>query len=684
MSFRVAVRRLATAPPSAKALNLDARAPKAALCILQQFEKPRVMMSFIRRLSKSAIGTVVLVVILLAIVASFALADMSNFNMGSNSSTLVDVGDETITDRDMSTSMQRVLTQAQAQNPEATYASLAGQYGVVLDQTIDERALLAFAADHGFVVSKRLVDAEIASLPQNRGLDGKFSDQAYAAFLQQQQMTDADIRRLLNVAIAQRLVLAPAVVDARVPVGVARPYASMLLEERQGQLALVPTEIFQAGLNPSDGDLQSFYVQNRQRYVVPEQRVLQMARIGPETVAAVTPSEAEVAAYYRANIAKYRGAETRVISQAVVQDKAQADAIAARARGGATFVAAAAPSGLSAADVSVGPQNKAQLSGLAGDAVANATFAAADKAIVGPIRSDLGWHVIRVDEIRAAAGQSLDQARGEIAGGLAVSKRKEALADLITRVEESIADGSSFAEATAAAKLVVIATPPISSGGAARENPAYRFPAELAPALKTGFMQEDGDAAEVVTLPGDAGYVLVGVDRIVEAAPAPLAQIRNRVRADWVKRKSADRARAVASDIAAKVARGISFEQAIAGAGIKLPPVEPVTARRIQLSQANADALAPLKMLFALAQGKSRLVADPSGRGFFVVKTNRITPGNAGGNPALIAQTQAAFQQTTPDELAAQLLNAMKADAGVKRNEEAIAASKRRITGSGN
>ncbi|WP_347717492.1 hypothetical protein [Sphingomonas sp.] len=132
------------------------------------------------------------------------------------------------------------------------------------------------------------------------------------------------------------------------------------------------------------------------------------------------------------------------------------------------------------------------------------------------------------------------------------------------------------------------------------------------------------------------------------------------------------------------MARGISFEQAIAGAGVKLPPVEPVTARRIQLSQANADALAPLKMLFALAQGKSRLVADPSGRGFFVVKTNRITPGNAGGNPVLIAQTQAAFQQTTPDELAAQLLNAMKADAGVKRNEEAIAASKRRITGSGN
>ena len=109
-----------------------------------------------------------------------------------------------------------------------------------------------------------------------------------------------------------------------------------------------------------------------------------------------------------------------------------------------------------------------------------------------------------------------------------------------------------------------------------------------------------------------------------------------------------------------------------------------MTARRIQLSQANADAVAPLKMLFTLGAGKSRLVADPSGRGFFVVKTNKITPGDASGNPALIAQTQAAFQQNAPDELAAQLLTALKVDIGVKRNDKAIAAAKQRITGSGN
>jgi peptidyl-prolyl cis-trans isomerase D len=642
------------------------------------------MLSFFRRLSNSWIGASVMVLILLMILAGFAMQDIrsvfsGNFGMGKG--TLVKVGDEQLTERDLDSAMKRALNQARQENPEATYSTIASQFGAILDSLIDERALLAFADDHGFILSKRLVDAEIAKLPQTRGLDGKFSEQAYRVFLQQQQMTDADVRRLLQVALTQRLVLAPAAVEARVPVGVARPYAAMLLEQREGQLVLVPTQQFRAGLNPSDGDLQSFYAQNRQRYMVGEQRVIRFAKVGPETVASIVPSEAEIAAYYKANQATYAGTETRVLSQAVVQDKKQADAIAARARSGASFAAAAAPAGLSAEDVSVGPQTRAQFAGLAGDSIATAAFAAAKGAIVGPIRSDLGWHVIRIDDVRGATGKSLAQVHGEIAALLTTNKRKEALTDLVTRVEDQIDGGASFAEAVAAAKLPVTTTPPVNSGGASRTDPAYRFPAELEPVLKTGFAMAIDDDPEVVTLPNDAGYAVVAVDRIIEAAPAPLAEIKDRAREDWIHHKASDRARAVASQIAAKIANGIPVEKAVAEAGVALPPPQPITARRIQISQANPDAMAPLRMLFSLTQGKSRMLADPKDRGFFIVKTDKITPGNALSAPQLIAQTQTEFQRAVSDELAQQMVAAMKADQRVKRNEKAIEAAKQRYSG---
>lgn len=644
------------------------------------------MFAAFRRLSKSAVGTAIMVLFLLAILASFAIADISNVRSGAfgiGGGNLVAVGSEKITDRDLSTGMQRALNRLRQQDPDATYSDLANQFDPLLASMIDERALLAFAEDHGFVLSKRLIDAEIASMPQNRGLDGKFSEQAYAAFLQQQQMTDAEVRQLLRVAMTQRLVLAPAAVDARIPIGVARPYASMLLEQREGQMALVPTEPFRAGLNPSDGDLQSFYTQNRSRYMVAEQRVLKVARIGPETVASVVPTDAEIAAYYKANQAQYAGSESRVISQAVVQDKRQADGIAARARSGAAFAAAAAPAGLSAEDVSVGPQTQAELASLAGDQVAGAAFRAAKGAIIGPVKSDLGWHVIKIDDVRAASGKSLDQARGEIAELLTTNKRKEALTDLITRIEDAVADGASFAEAVASAKLAVTTTPPVNSGGTSRADAAYKFPADQQPVLQAGFGMEADSDPEVVTLPNEAGFALVAVDRVIEAAPAPLAEIKDQVREDWIQRKAADRARGVAAEIAAKVARGVAIEKAAADAGASIPPVQTITARRLQIAQTDPSVVAPLRMMFSLAQGKSRMVADPRGRGFFIVKTNQITPGDATTNPILVAQTQAEFQRAVSDEIGQQMVLAMKEDQGVQRNDEAIAAAKQRITGSG-
>jgi peptidyl-prolyl cis-trans isomerase D len=645
------------------------------------------MLSAFRRLSKSAVGTMIMVLFLLTILASFALADMTSIGsgrLGSGGNNLVKVGSEQITTRDVDSAMRRLLTQARQQNPEATYATIADQFGPLLDSLIDERSLLAFAEDHGFLLSKRLVDAEIANLPQTHGLDGKFSEQAYAAFLQQQQMTDADVRRMLEVALTQRLVLAPAVVNARVPIGVARPYASMLLEQRQGQVAMIPAELFRPGLNPSDGDLQAYYAQNSRRYIVPEQRVLRIAKIGAENAPGAAPSEAEIAAYYKANQATYGGSETRVISQALVQDKKVADGIAARARSGAAFAAAAAPAGLSAEDISVGPQSRSEFSGLAGDAVAGAAFSAARGAIIGPIRSDLGWHVIKIDDIRAASGRTLAQAHDEIATLLATNKRKGALTDLVTKIEDQIDDGASFAETAGAAKLAVTTTPAVSATGTARSDAGYRFPAELQPALKAGFEMGVDDDPEVVALPNNTGYAMVDVESVAEAAPAPLAEIRDRVREDWINHKASDRAKAAASQISTKVARGMELSKAVAEAGVSLPPVQPMNARRIQLSNAPADAAAPLKMLFTLAEGKSRLVADPKGRAFFVVKTIKITPGNALSSPALITQTQMAFQQTASDELGAELLTAMKADQGVKRNEDSIAATKQRITGPGN
>ena len=106
-------------------------------------------------------------------------------------------------------------------------------------------------------------------------------------------------------------------------------------------------------------------------------------------------------------------------------------------------------------------------------------------------------------------------------------------------------------------------------------------------------------------------------------------------------------------------------------------------ARRIQLGQFQGKVPPPLMVLFSLNQGKVRTVAGGEGEGFYVVKLNKIIPGNAIAAPGLVTQTRNQMQETLAQEYGQQFMNAMRSVVGVTRNEKAIAATKARITGGG-
>ena len=619
---------------------------------------------------------------LAAIVASFAIGDIQNVLSGGgfsgSSDTLVKIGSEEVTDRDLSRAMDRRLSQVRQENPETDMSAIAGEFEQLLGALVDAETLEAFASRFGFNLSKRLVDGQIANIPAAKGLNGQFSEQSYRAFLQQQRVTDEEVRWIIRNGLLQQLMIAPAVVNARAPVGMARPYASIMLEAREGDVAFVPTEAFRAGLNPTSADIQRFYAANQRRYMLPEQRVLRVAKIGPEQVASVQPSDKEIADYYNANRATYAPKETRVITQAVVPDQAAANAIVQRIRGGQAFAAAAAPAGFSAADISLGPQTREQFASVTNAQIAGAAWGAAQDALLGPIQSENGWHVIKIDSIERIGGRPLAAARGEISEKLAVDKRKQAIEAIVDTVQNAIDDGASFQEAAAAAKLNVTETPLIMGTGTSQSDPAYRFPAELAPALKTGFELAENEPPLVEALPNDGGYVMVAPARVIAAAPASLQSIRERVAQDWIAEQASQRARQLAQTIANK-AQTAALPEAAKGTPVPVQ-VGPVGARRIQLSQFQGQVPPPIAMLFSLGQGKARMVAG-KGEGFYVVKVNRIVPGNALNQPQLIGRTQQEMQQSLSQEYGAQFLNAMRQAVGVKRNDKAIAAAKARILG---
>jgi peptidyl-prolyl cis-trans isomerase D len=642
------------------------------------------MLASFRHLSKSKVGTSIMVLILVLILVGFAVGDIQGIIRGGgfgSADTLATIGSERISDRDMSRAMDRRLSQVRQQNPEADYAAIGRDFEPLLDALIDAKALEAFAIKNGFILSKRLVDAQIATIPGTKGLNGQFSEQSYANFLAQQRMTDEELRMIIRNGMHQQLLIAPVAVNARAPVGMATPYASILLEGREGEVAFVPTAAFRAGLKPTDADLQQYYSANQARYMVPEQRVLRIAKIGPEQVASVQPTDAEIAEYYKANAALYAPRETRVISQAVVADQATAQAIANRARSGQSFVAASAPAGLSAADISVGPQTREEFTDLAGQKTAAAAFSAPQGGIVGPIEDEGTWHVVKIDEIRREGGKPLETVRSEIATKLAAEKRKEAVETLVDKVQTAIDNGASFSEAAAAGNLKPIETPPITADGKSHSDTAFQLPADLTAALKSGFELGESDEPVVDPIPNDGGYVLVSPARVISAAPSPLAQIRDRVAEDWIASQASNRAKQLADSITTKAGK-LPLSQAVQGAPVPVR-VEPVRARRLQLAQFQGKVPPPLAVMFSMNQGVTRTVAGSQAEGFYVVHLKRIIPGNALTQPGLIGSTQTQMQQSLSQEYGMQFLAAIRQATKVRRNDKAIAAAKNRIAGGG-
>jgi peptidyl-prolyl cis-trans isomerase D len=600
---------------------------------------------------------------------------------GGRGDTLVSVEDETVTSVEMTDQINRQLARAREQQPELDMGTFlrTGAYEEILRQLVAQKAMLAFAEDIGIIASKRMVDGEIASIPAFKNLAGQFDQSAFQAALQREGISEAQLRQDLAASLIQKQILVPAAASARVPQEMALQYASLLLEQRSGTVGLVPAAAMGEGREPTDAEVAAFYRENQSRYTVPERRVLRYAMIGPEQVAGgARGTEAEIAAAYQANQDKYGGKESRTLSQVIFPTEAAARAFAAQVAGGTSFAAAAG-----ANLIAVEKQTKAQFTNLTSPAIANAAYSAPQGAVTPPIQSPFGWHVVRVEAIERTPATPLAVARPELEAQITQRKQAEALGALVTRIEDSLSEGSSFEEVARASGLAVQETPPITATGAQPGVAGWQPSPELGPLLKPAFERAPDEDPAVETIVPDQRFALLAISRVVPAAPPPLAQIAPVVKADLVRRRAAERARAVATALVAKINAGVPAARAFAEADVRLPAPERVQARRIDIAQPNRPVPPPLAMLFSLPRGKARILPGPGGQGWFIVHLENRIPGNARSAPGLVQATMSQFQRFIGEEYAEQFGRAVEKLQDIERNEDAIRRTRRQLLSPG-
>ncbi|UUY01525.1 peptidyl-prolyl cis-trans isomerase [Sphingomonas sp. J315] len=491
-----------------------------------------------------------------------------------------------MTQQELQDRLRNALERVRQQQPMLDMAQFVrtGGFEQVLNQVIDGMALEEYATQQGMAVSPAAIDGQIASIPAFQGFDGKFSQQRFDQLLAEQRLTAEQVRADIRRETLVQWLISPIANPGPVPVELALPYASLMLERRKGSVGYVPIGAIAPGNPPTDAELQAYYQKNSGRYTLPERRVVRYAVVDPAQFAeSAKATEAEIAAEYRKNAAQYAASTRRNLAQIIVADENAAKGIAAKVKGGASMVDAAKAAGLQASTIP--NAEKAAFARASSTAIADAAFAGAQGTVVGPLRSPLGWHIVRVEGIEQVAGKSLDSVRGELAEAITKTKLETALADLRAKIDGEIADNSTFDELVASSKLTAQTSAPLFADGRAAVADEAAPDPMLAQIAQAGFSMEPSDDPQLIPVGTDGGFALVKTDKVVAAAPRPLAEIRPGVADDLVRSRQLDGARKAANAILAKVSKGMPLAQAMQESGLKLPPVEALDASRGQLSQ---------------------------------------------------------------------------------------------------
>ena len=465
---------------------------------------------------------------------------------------------------------------------------------LVLDQLIDEQVVRLAADEEGIVIGDAAVAQYIQQIPAFQR-DGKFDPDQYRLALAQGGVAsspaafDAMVRDSLKQAVIPTALANSGFVTA----GEAERLFKLLGQTRDVQLAVVePVAADVAAV--TDAQISQWYADHgddfRQAEQVSVEYVELLASALPAPVAA---DEAALRARYETEKARFVAPEQRRAAHILIEagsDKAaaraKAQALAEQARNGADFAQLARDNSADPGSKDAGGELGWVERGVMVGAFEDALFAMQAGQIAGPVETDFGFHVIKLEELKGGQGKPFEEVRDQLAVEQLRADAEGAFNALSTKVvDEVYRNPTALAPAAAAAGLELKTAGPYSRDQAVG---ILAHPQLLRLAFSEVLIA-DGTVSEPVEIaPGHT--VLLRVSAHQPETAQPLEQVRDQVAAA-VAADVADKAmQAKADALLAQLADGkATLAEVAAKAGLQVQALDKLP-RGVPVPGAKANA----------------------------------------------------------------------------------------------
>lgn len=446
----------------------------------------------------------------------------------------------------------------------------------ILDELIDDQVMRLGAERDGIVVSDAEVRDLIRQLPDFQ-VDGKFDADRYQLLLASQNppQTPREFEQKVRDSLHYGLIPTRLGQSAFVTDGEVDRLLRLLGERRDVSFVAMPAvPADTAPVTPAQ--VQVWYKAHARDYQRPETVQLEYVEIDGSQLPAPIIDEAALRKRYQDDAAKYSSTEQRSVSHILVEvpakatdaqkkaAEARANALAAQARApGADFAALAKANSDDAGSKgnggSLGLMSKGGLPGPFEDAA----FAMQAGEVRGPVKSDFGWHVIKVDEIRGSNRQPFEAVRAQLEKELQESERERAYNDLSGKLVDAVyKNPNSLEPAAKALGLAVHTTPAFPRSG----GPGIASDAKLVRAAFSENLIQDGTASDPIEQGPNRSVIIRVVDHRPESA-LPLAAVNDAVVAA-IRADRQQKAAEVAADALVKAAKAKGLAAAAAAIGL--------------------------------------------------------------------------------------------------------------------